>query len=62
VQVLASSIVFRQPSMGWHESSVHALPSSQLSGVTPGMQVPLLQKSPTVHGSPSSQVPELGTW
>jgi hypothetical protein len=41
-------------------SSVHGLPSSQLTGVP--LQVPFTQWSPDVHALPSSQDPEVGVW
>jgi hypothetical protein len=44
--------VFWQPVSGRHESVVHALPSSQLTGV-PGAQTPLWQLSAPLHVLPS---------
>jgi len=42
------------PLTGWHESSVHGLPSSQLTPA-PGTHVPPEQVSPCVHTVPSEQ-------
>jgi len=45
--------------MGWHESSVQSLPSSQLIGVPP--QIPLLQVSAVVQALPSLHGSVLGS-
>lgn len=47
-------LVCTQPIVGWHESSVYELPSSQL-GAAPPTHAPPEQVSPVVHASPSLQ-------
>jgi hypothetical protein len=47
--------VWTQPVDGLQLSSVHGLPSSQLSVPVPGLQTPAPQVSPVVQAFPSSQ-------
>jgi hypothetical protein len=54
-QVLLSSFVYSQPDAGLQESSVHALPSSQVNGFDP-TQVAASQESVCVQALPSEQV------
>jgi hypothetical protein len=54
-QVFVSSLVATQPDAGLHESSVQALPSSQVIGFEP-VHAPALQASVCVQASPSEQV------
>jgi hypothetical protein len=53
-QVLVSSFVYTQPLPGLHESSVHALPSSQATALP--LQTPAEHESPDVHALSSEQV------
>ena len=48
-----TTAMFRQPSMGLHESLVHGLASSQSTGSL--MQRPPSQRSAVVHALPSAQ-------
>src|SRR5690606_28366973 len=52
-QPSVSSGTLLQAPDGAHASRVQGLPSSQVS--PPGRQIPEVQRSPAVHGSPSSQ-------